>query len=56
MGHDIPVGHELELFMCFSNESRRNRMFWVADLNRISNQAYHKYHISLVVDDLILHA
>ena len=24
----------------FSNESRRNRMFWFADLNRISNQAY----------------
>ena len=24
----------------FLNESRRNRMFWFADLNRISNQAY----------------
>ena len=32
---DIPVGHELELFITsygFSNESRRNRMFWFAEL------------------------
>ena len=40
----------------FSNESRRNRMFWFADLNRISNQAYRNYGIRFVVDDLILHA
>ena len=40
----------------FSNESRRNRMFWFADLNRISNQAYRNYRIRFVVDDLILHA
>ena len=40
----------------FSNESRSNRMFWFADLNRISNQAYRNYRIRFVVDDLILHA
>ena len=40
----------------FSNESRRNRMFWFADLNRISNQVYRNYRIRFVVDDLILHA
>ena len=33
------MGHELELFIGFSNESTRNRMFWFADLNRISDQA-----------------
>ena len=38
----------------FSNESRRNRMFWFADLNRTSNQAYRNYRIRFVVD-LILH-
>ena len=37
-------------------ESRRNRMFWFADLNRISNQAYRNYRIRFIVDDLILHA
>ena len=35
----------------FSNESRGNRMFWFADLNRISNQAYRNYRIRYVVDD-----
>ena len=35
----------------FSNESRRNKMFWFADLNRISNQAYRNYRIRFVVDD-----
>ena len=35
----------------FSNESRRNRMFWFADLNRISNQGYRNYRIIYVVDD-----
>ena len=55
----------------FSNESRRNRMFWFADLIRISDQAYRNYCIRYVVEtnikikailgvnlfaDLILHA
>ena len=35
----------------FSNELRRNRMFWFADLNRISNQVYRNCRIRFVVDD-----
>ena len=35
----------------FFNELRCNRMFWFADLSRISNQAYHNYRIRFVVDD-----
>ena len=35
----------------FSNESRRNRMFWFANLNRNFNQAYRNYRIRFVVDD-----
>ena len=37
---DIPVRHELELFIWLLNESRRNRMFSFADLDRIPNEAY----------------
>ena len=35
----------------FSNKLRCNRMFWFADLNRISNEAYRNYRITFVVDD-----
>ena len=35
----------------FPNELRRNRMFWFADLIRISDQAYRNYRIRYVVHD-----
>ena len=52
---DFPVGHELDgCSHGFSNESRRNKMSWFADLNRISSQAYRNYRIRFVVDDKYL--
>ena len=48
---DIPGGTSSSCSYGFSNESRRNRMFWFPDLNRISNRAYFNYRIRFVVDD-----
>ena len=44
---DIPLKHELESFIWLL-KSRRNRMFWFANLNRTSSQSY-RNHFAYVI-------